>query len=131
MNRLSFRKLAVFIFIFSFVISVCEAQPGGSRGGKPQKKGIFGLFSGKKRGNRISKPKSVKQIQKEQAKKKKEDDAAYAKSVKESQKRTIKIQTPVVQERMKQNQKEVINREKAKKKKTTSSTKKAAKKYKK
>ena len=131
MNILSFRKLAIFVLIFSFSISVCEAQSGGNRGGSPQRKGIFGLFAGKKRGNKIGKPKSAKAIQKEQAKKKKKDDEEYAKSVKESQKRAIKIQTPEVQARMKQNKKEINSREKAKKKKTSSSSKKVSKKYKK
>ena len=131
MNRLSFKKLAVFALIFTFSISVCQGQSRGDRAPKPQKKGIFGLFSGKKSGSKLGKPKSVKQIQKEQAKKKKKSDEEYAKSIRESQKRTIKIQTPAVQERMKQNKKEVTSREKEKKKKTTSSTRKGAKKYKK
>ncbi len=131
MNRLSFNKLAVFALIFTFGISVCQGQSRGDRAPKPQKKGIFGLFSGKKSGSKVGKPKSVKQIQREQAMKKKKADEEYAKSIKESQKRTIKIQTPDVQARMKQNQKEVASREKAKKKKTTTATRKGAKKYKK
>ena len=48
----------------------------------------------------------------------------------QSQKRTIDIQTPEVQARMKQNQKDSAVRDKAKKKKVKTSTKKAGKKYK-
>lgn len=131
MNRVSFRHLLAFLFIFTIGISVCDAQTRGNRGGKPPGKGIFGLFSGNKGGSKISKPKSVKAVQKEQAKKKKKDDEEYAKSIKESQKRTVEIQTPDVQARMKQNQKDVTDREKIKKKRISSATKKGARKYKK
>jgi hypothetical protein len=130
MNRLSFRYLTVFVLIFSMGISVCNAQTGSGLAPKP--KGFLGgIFSGKKSGSKIAAPKSVNQIKKDQAKKKKKDDADYARSVKESQKRTIKIQTPEVQNRMKQDQKQIADRDKAKKKKTSPATRKAGRKYKK
>jgi len=53
----------------------------------------------------------------------------YDKSVKRSQQRTIDIQTPEVQERMKQNQKDYKIRDKEKRKKREGGTKKAEKKY--
>jgi hypothetical protein len=54
---------------------------------------------------------------------------AYDKSIKQSQKRTIDIQTPEVQQRMKQNKKDLTLREKQKKKKGSEHTKGANKKY--
>jgi hypothetical protein len=57
-------------------------------------------------------------------------DKDYDKLIKKSQQRTIDIQTADVQERMKNNQKETIARDKAKKKNTTTATRRAGKKYK-
>jgi hypothetical protein len=130
MKELSFRQIIFLILILSFGFSVCEAQTSTDRAPKPEKKGLFGLFSGKKSGGKANSPKSVKATKKEQEKKKKKADDEYYKSVKESQKRSVDIQTPAVQERMKQNKKETKEREKAKKKRTRAQTKKAGKKYK-
>lgn len=130
MKELSLRQFIIFLLIFTIGISVCDAQTSGDRAPKPEKKGLFGLFSGKKSGSKTSSPKSVSATKKEQAKKKKKADDEYYKSVRESQKRSVDIQTPAVQERMKQNKMETKDREKAKKKRTKSQTKKAGKKYK-
>jgi hypothetical protein len=130
MNRLSFRYLVVFMLVFLFGISLCEAQTKADRAPKPARRGLFGLFSGKRKSGKV-KAKSVQQIEKDQAKKKKKQDEEYAKSIKESKKRTIKIQTAEVQDRMKQDQKDIADREKAKKKKTSATTRKAGRKYKK
>jgi hypothetical protein len=131
MNLLSVRLLVIFILVVTMGISVCDAQGSTDRAPKPEKKGLFGLFSGKKNSSKVNAPKSVSATKKEQAKKKKKQDDAYKKSIKESQERTKDIQTPVVRERMNQNQKEIKEREKAKKKKTSAQTKKAGRKYKK
>jgi hypothetical protein len=131
MNRLSLRQFVVFILVLIVGISVCEAQAPTDRAPKPAGKGLFGLFSGKKSSGKVSAPRKVSQIKKEQEKKKKKSDEEYAKSIVESQKRTIKIQTPAVQERMKQNKKEIAAREKAKKKKTSAASRSAGRKYKK
>jgi len=50
--------------------------------------------------------------------------------VKQSQKRTVAIQTPEVQDRMKQNKKDSAIRDKEKKKKVKAGSKRAGKKYK-
>jgi hypothetical protein len=118
------------MLIFLFGISLCEAQTKADRAPKPARRGLFGLFSGKRKSGKV-KAKSVQQIEKDQAKKKKKQDEEYAKSIKESKKRTIKIQTAEVQDRMKQDQKDIADREKAKKKKTSATTRKAGRKYKK
>jgi hypothetical protein len=126
MKRLSFRQLIAFLLVFTIGFSYCEAQ---DRAPRPAKRGIFGLFSGKKKPGDIKAPKSAGQVKKEQEKKKKQQDLAWAKSVKESQKRTIKIQTPEVQNRMKQDQKDIAAREKARSKKASKATRAAGKKY--
>jgi hypothetical protein len=128
MKRLSFRQLIVFLLIFSVGFSLCEAQ---DRAPKPAKKGFFGLFSGKKKSGTIRAPRSAGQVKKELDKKKKKDNLALAKAVKESQKRTIQIQTPEVRNRMKQDQKDIEAREKARMKKSAKAAKAAGKKYKK
>ncbi len=131
MNRLSLRQILVFLLIFTAGISVCDAQTKGRSGGRDQGKGISGLFSGKRSGSKIKAPEKASKVIKEQAKKKKKADEDYVKSVKNSQKRTIKIQTPDVQDRMKKNQTDIKVREKTKKKNTSSATRKAGRKYKK
>jgi hypothetical protein len=131
MKRLSLSRLIVSMLIITAGLLICDTISAQDRAPKPEKKGLFGLFSGKKSNGKVTKPQTASQVQKEQAKKKKQEDADYAKSLKASQKRTYEIQTPEVKARMKQNEKEVAEREKAKKKKTSASTKKAGRKYKK
>jgi hypothetical protein len=130
MRGLFVRQLMVFILVSIVGIAACGAQTP-DRAPKPEKKGLFGLFSGKKSSGKVQSPKSVSATKKEQEKKKKKENEDWAKSVKESQKRSVNIQTPDVQERMKKNEKEIKEREKTKKKKTASQTKKAGRKYKK
>jgi hypothetical protein len=55
----------------------------------------------------------------------------YDKSIRRSQKRTIDIQTPEVQKRMKQNKKDYTSRDKEKRKNVKATTRRAGKKYKK
>jgi hypothetical protein len=130
MRGLFVRQLMVFILVSIVGIAACGAQTP-DRAPKPEKKGLFGLFSGKKSSGKVQSPKSVSATKKEQEKKKKKENEDWARSVKESQKRSVNIQTPDVQERMKKNEKEIKEREKTKKKKTASQTKKAGRKYKK
>ena len=54
----------------------------------------------------------------------------YDKSIRRSQKRTIDIQTPEVQKRMKQNKKDFSARDKEKRKNVRAATRRAGKKYK-
>ena len=131
MKRTSVRQILVLLSVFTISMAVCDAQPLGTGPVGHTKSGLFGLSFGKKKNGKIKGPKSVNQVKKEQEKKDKKANEEYVKSVKESQKRSIEIQTPEVRTRMKQNQQEVTAREKARQKKTLHSTRKARKKYKK
>jgi hypothetical protein len=132
MKRPSALKVLLFLLVFLTGFSVCEAQPPAGTGPVGRTKtGFFARIFDKKPGSKVSKPKSVSRIKKEQAKKDKKEKGDYAKSVNGNKKRSYQIQTPEVQTRMKQNQKEITEREKTRKKKVSESTKKARKKYKK
>lgn len=126
MNNLSMNKLFLLMFILSLSIGSGNAQIFHK---DPEKK-LFGKSLGNKKEAKIKEPRVVLKAKKEQEAKEKKLKKDNAKSVKMSQKRTIDIQTPEVQARMKQNKKDSDIRDKAKKKKATSTTKKAGKKYK-
>ena len=74
-------------------------------------------------------PKAAKKARKKQEAKDKKLKKDYKDFVKNNQKRSIEIQTPVVQERMKQNVKDADSKYKSKKKNNASRTKKAGRKY--
>jgi hypothetical protein len=95
----------------------------------PEKK-LFGKTLGHKKEAKVKEPGKILKARKKQEAKEKKLDKDKAKSVKRSQKRTLDIQTPEVQARMKQNQKDSAIRDKEKKKKTKATTKKVRKKYK-
>jgi hypothetical protein len=80
---------------------------------------------------KIREPRSVTRAKKEQAKREEKLRNDYKKTIGESRNRHFDIQTTDVQERMKQNEKEIIAREKAKRKAMRKATRKARKKYKK
>ena len=75
-------------------------------------------------------PRKAKKAQKKADKKKKEQKDAIKDGSKAAQKRSYEIQSPEVQDRMKQNKKDIAARDKAKKKSNKSKTKRGAKKYK-
>jgi hypothetical protein len=131
MKGTTVQRLLLLILMIIINISVCNGQPGISGAAKSPKRGLFGISFGKNKNSTVKSPKTAKQVQKEQAQKKKKENEAYVKSLKDSQKRTVQIQSPAVQDRMKQNQKEIDLREKAKKKKVSSAPKPTVKKYKK
>ncbi|GEM_PF-3868479 len=75
-------------------------------------------------------PRKAKKAQKKADKKKKEQKDAIKDGSKAAQKRSYEIQSSEVQDRMKQNKKDIAARDKAKKKSNKSKTKRGAKKYK-
>lgn len=129
MNQLSTLKYLLAILVLFLAVSVCNAYPVIS-GNVPGEKGEMITFpQSRKKKSKIKKPMSAEKAQKEadaKDKKRKKDSEKY---IKENQKRSIEIQTPEVQERMKLNVKDANARYKAKKKNSTTRTKKAGKKY--
>jgi hypothetical protein len=126
MNNISWRRIFLFIFLLSLLIGSCNAQIFH----KNPEKQLFGKTLGKKKEVKVKEPRSVlKAIRKQEANDRKLQKE-YEKKVKRSQKRTIDIQSPEVQTRMKQNKKDFTMRDKEKKKKVRASTRKAGEKYK-
>lgn len=92
--------------------------------------GLFSKKTGKTKGVKLNKPMSAKQAMKKQEANDRKLKKEYEDFVKENQKRSFEIQTPEVQARMKQNQKDAKTRYKAKNKNNSTATRKAARKYK-
>ncbi len=129
MNNLSMKRLFFFIFILYMAISSCNAQIFHKNVSRKAEKGLFGKSPGNKKEVRINEHGAVLSAKKKQEANDRKLKKDYAKSVKKSQKRTIDIQTPEVQARMKQNKKNTEANNKTKKKKFHSGTRKAGKKY--
>jgi len=126
MKNLSVKKLLLFFLILTFTLGTGNAQIFH----KNPEKQLFGKSGSSRKGIKVKEPRSVLRAKKKQEANKRRLDKEYEKSVKQSQKRTVEIQTPEVQERMKQNKKDSALRDKEKKKKVKSGSKRAGKKYK-
>jgi hypothetical protein len=128
MNYLSVKRFLIFSLIFSFSVTVCEAQSFNRPSApKQQKTASKGPLKSKK--VKVKGPKSVEKAKKKQAAKDKKLKKDYEKLVLENKKRAIEIQTPEVKKRMKQNVKDSDARYKAHKKNNSSGSKKAGMKY--
>ncbi|MBK7131803.1 MAG: hypothetical protein IPH69_02970 [Bacteroidales bacterium] len=123
------KKLYILLFISTLAIGSANAQLFHRNAARSAEKGLFGKSLSKKKQVKVKEPRSVLKAKKKQEANENKIKKDYAAHVKKSQKRTVDIQTPEVQERMKQNQKNMELRDKAKKKKTRTSSKKAGKKY--
>jgi hypothetical protein len=130
MNNLSMKRLFLLLFISTLVIGSSDAQLFHRNGARSAEKGLFGKSLNRKKQVKVKEPRSVLKAKKKQEANENRIKKDYAASIKRSQKRTIKIQTPEVQERMKQNKKNLDLRDKEKKKNKRTSNKKAGKKYK-
>jgi hypothetical protein len=130
MNKLSIIRFFIILFILTFAVNSGNSQIFNKNASSKAEKELFGKSLSKKKAPKVREPRSVTKAKKKQEAEKRKRDKDYAKSVKKSQKRTIDIQTPEVQERMKQDKKNTKVRDKEKKKNIHSSTKKAGKKYK-
>jgi len=126
MNNIPLRKLFLFIFLLSLSIGSCNAQIFHKN---PEKR-LFGKTLGKKREAKVKEPRSVLRAKRKQEANDRKLNKDYEKMVRRSQKRAIDIQSPEVQERMKQNKKDYTVRDKEMRKKVKASTKRAGKKYK-
>ena len=113
MNNLSARKLFLILFLFSLAVGSSDGQLFH----KNPEKALFGKTVGRNRGAKVKEPRSVLRAKRKQEANDRRLKRNYDKSVKRSQKRTLDIQTPEVQERMKQNKKAYTARDKKKRRK--------------
>lgn len=127
MHNSSFKRILLLLLVFSIGIACCEAQTK-TRGRNPEKS-LFGR-SVKRKQVRVRESRKVVKAKKVQEKKEAKLKKDYYDFVEESKKRSFRIQTPKVQERMVQDQKNIAARDKAKKKNTRAATRKGARKYK-
>jgi hypothetical protein len=124
MNNLSSKRIFMLLFLLLVFAGSGNAQIFHR---DPEKK----LFSKTHRKDpKVKESKYVLRAKKKQEANDRKLKNDYDKSVKRSQKRTVEIQTPEVQERMKQNKKEYTTRDKEKTKKISPQSRRAAKKYK-
>ncbi|NMC41344.1 MAG: hypothetical protein GYA43_09280 [Bacteroidales bacterium] len=123
------RKILLFCLSIILLVFLCtapaDAQQRPRTKGKNPEKSLFG----NKRKVKVVESRGVRKKKKEQQKKEEKLKKEYNDFVKQSRKRAFSIQTPDVQARMKQNEKDIVVREKQKKKQTSASAKKAARKY--
>jgi hypothetical protein len=126
MNNLSAKKLFLILFLFSLAIG----SSNGQLFHKNPEKALFGKTVSRKREAKVKEPRSVLRAKRKQEANDRRLKRNYDKSVKRSQKRTVDIQTPEVQARMKQNKKDITIRDRGKKKNIETATKGAEKKYK-
>lgn len=128
MNNISSRKLFFFIFILLLSVGSVNAQIYP----KNPEKQLFGKTTRKKREKKVKEPRTVNRAKRKQEAHDRKLQKDYERWVIRSQKRTIDIQSPEVQKRMKQNKKDYTKRDKEKRKKIKASTKEkeAGKKYK-
>jgi len=126
MNKLSLTKL----FLFLFVLSLATGSGNAQIFHKNPEKQLFGKAHRNNKEVKAKEPRSVLKAKRKQEANDRRLEKNYEKSVRKSQKRTIDIQTPEVQARMKQNKKDTIVRGKEKKKKVKANSQKAGKKYK-
>lgn len=119
----------MFAVILSCSIAVCEAQSFDRPPAPRQNKRISARGPLKTKTVKVKGPKAAERAKKEQDAKDKKRKKDYEKYVSENQKRSIAIQTPEVQARMKNNIKDADTRYRAKKKRSTATTRRAANKY--
>ena len=123
MDNLSFKKVLFIFFVLFIGIGSANAQLFH----KNPEKQLFGKSQRKE--PKVKEPRTVLKAKKKQEANDHKLQKEYDKNVKRSQKRSVDIQTPEVQSRMKQNKKENSSRDKNHKKKIRASTKRAGKKY--
>jgi len=126
MNKLLVVFTALILF---FGVTLCNAGPVIKSTAFHEGSEMFSSPQSKKKKAKVRKPMSVVKAQRKQAAKEEKLKRDSEKYIKENRKRSIEIQTPEVQERMKQNIRNADSRYKAKKKNTATRTRKAGRKY--
>lgn len=127
MSKLSATKFIVVTLILSFSVTICEAQSSKKPISPKPGNGLMAKPTGKKKAAKG--PVSIKNAKKKADVKIKKRKKDFVKYVKENHKRSVEIQTPEVQARMKQNVKDANANYKAKKKRNTTRTRSAGRKY--
>jgi hypothetical protein len=125
MNKLTSGKFLLLIFILSLATASSNAQIFHR---DPEKR-LFGKTHMNRKEAKVKEPRTVLRAKRKQEANDRRLQKQYDKSIKKSQKRTIDIQTPEVQVRMKNNKKEITARDKKYKKKIRGGSKGAEKKY--
>jgi len=125
MNKLSFK----YVMLFIFMLSIISYQGNAQIFKKNPEKQLFGKTNIKKKAPKVRERRSVVRARKQQEANERHLKKESAIAVKKSRKRTYDIQSPDVQERMKQNQKDLTARDKNKRKKVNPEAKKVRKKY--
>jgi hypothetical protein len=113
MNNLSIRKLFLVLFILTLAIGSSDGQLFH----KNPEKALFGKTVGRKKEAKVKEPRSVLRAKRKQEANDRRLKRNYDKSVKRSQKRTVDIQSPEVQARMKQNKKTYTIRDRKRRRK--------------
>ena len=119
------RKFFLFLFVLFIAVTSANAQIFH----KDPEKQLFGKTHGSRKETKVKEPRKVLKAKKKQEANDRRLKKEYDKSVKQSQKRTLDIQTPEVKARMKQNKKDYTRRDRAKKKKNKAASKGAEGKY--
>jgi hypothetical protein len=125
MNKLIIKRV---LFTF-FILLIISGQGNAQIFHKDPEKQLFGKTHLKKKEVKVRQPRSVLRAKRKQEANERKLKKDYEKSVIKSQKRTVEIQSPDVQDRMKQNKKDITARDKGKHKKLKSGNKEARKKY--
>lgn len=128
MNKLLYKKLLILLIVFSVSVS-CNSRLFSKISSRGSGRELAGS-SRKSKDVKIKEPRAASSAKKKQETREKANKKAYFKSIDNSKKRTVEIQTPEVQARMKQNNDQITARDKAKSKKIRNANKKLRKKYK-
>ena len=130
MRSIGLKHLVLIVIVLFTASTLVEGQQT-SRGRNPEKS-LFGKSRKIKTNTvKVKEPKKVVKAKKDQEKKQEQLKKDYNNYVEESKKSAYDIQSPAVKERMKQNQKDISDREKSKKKGRANATRSGARKYKK
>jgi hypothetical protein len=123
------KKFLLILIISSVTIGLGKAGTYYNNISRKAQTDLSGVSEGKNNDLQVKEPGKVIRAKRKQEANDRKLKREYADLIKKSQKRSIDIQTPEVQARMKQNRKDSAARDKAKKKNIRKTTRSAGKKY--
>jgi hypothetical protein len=126
MKQLAFLRVIALILVVMVVCTSCNSRLFSRMQVRKAERSMAGP---ERSSRRIIEPKAARKAKKTQEKNQEKLKADYYKSVNKSKKRTVDIQTPEVQERMKQDIRNIKKRDKTVKKRSGNVTHRGAKKY--